>query len=38
MLIKWVPCEVTDAAGFDRRQGAWRSLVDQPGFLAQFGG
>ncbi|SFR28762.1 protein of unknown function [Lentzea waywayandensis] len=38
MLIKWVRCEVTDPAAFDRGQRGWGALAGLPGFLGQRGG
>lgn len=38
MLVKWIRCDVTDRAGFDRGQRKWAGLVGEPGFRAQAGG
>ncbi|WP_371615669.1 DUF4937 domain-containing protein [Streptomyces sp. NBC_00454] len=38
MLTKWIRCEVTDRAGFDRAQRGWTRLSRLPGFLGQRGG
>jgi heme-degrading monooxygenase HmoA len=38
MLVKWIRCEVTARADFDRGQRVWTRLAEVPGFLGQCAG
>jgi hypothetical protein len=38
MLLKWITCDVTARAAFDRGQRGWVAVRGVPGFVAQCGG